>query len=78
MQIRDIEIRDFRKLRHVRVEGLTDGADVIAGENEAGKSTLLAAIEAGLFQRHNVTGKVLGECSPLAARSDLTFESRSN
>lgn len=64
MQIRDIEIRDFRKLRHVRVEGLTDGANVIAGENEAGKSTLLAAIQAALFQRHNVTGKVLGAMQP--------------
>jgi hypothetical protein len=37
---------------------------VIAGENEAGKSTLLAAIQAALFQRHNVTGKVLGAMQP--------------
>ena len=43
MRIRDIEIRDFRKLRHARIGELTDGANVIAGENEAGKSTLLAA-----------------------------------
>ena len=64
MQIRDIEIRDFRKLRHARVEGLTDGANVIAGENETGKSTLLAAVQAALFQRHNVTGKVLGAMQP--------------
>jgi hypothetical protein len=64
MIIRDIEIRDFRKLRHAQIGGLTDGPNVIAGENEAGKSTLLAAVQAALFQRHNVTGKVLAAMQP--------------
>jgi energy-coupling factor transporter ATP-binding protein EcfA2 len=64
MRIRDIEVRDFRKLRHVLVSGLKDGVNVITGENEAGKSTLLAAVQAALFQRHNVTGKVLDEMQP--------------
>jgi uncharacterized protein YhaN len=64
MKIREIEIADFRKLRHARISGLTDGANVIAGENEAGKSTVLAALQAGLFQRHNVTGKVLSAMQP--------------
>jgi len=64
MRIRDIEVRDFRKLRHVIVSGLKDGVNVITGENEVGKSTLLAAVQAALFQRHNVTGKVLEEMQP--------------
>jgi hypothetical protein len=64
MRIRDIEIRDFRKLRHVMVSGLKDGINVITGDNETGKSTLLAAVQAALFQRHNVTGKVLEEMQP--------------
>lgn len=64
MRIRDIEVRDFRKLRHVLVSGLKDGINVITGENETGKSTLLAAVQAALFQRHNVTGKVLDEMQP--------------
>ena len=64
MRIRDIEVQDFRKLRHVMVSGLKDGVNVITGENEAGKSTLLAAVQAALFQRHNVTGKVLEEMQP--------------
>ena len=64
MRIRDIEVQDFRKLRHVMVSGLKDGVNVITGENEAGKSTLLAAVQAALFQRHNVTGKVLDGMQP--------------
>ena len=60
MKIREIEIEDFRKLRHARISGLTDGANVI----EAGKSTVLAALQAGFFQRHNVTGKVLSAMQP--------------
>lgn len=70
MRIRDIEIRDFRKLRHVMVSGLKDGVNVITGENEAGKSTLLAAVQAALFQRHNVTGKVLDGMQPFGVPSD--------
>lgn len=65
MRIRDIEVQDFRKLRHVTVSGLKDGVNVITGENEAGKSTLLAAVQAALFQRHNVSGKVLDGMQPL-------------
>jgi hypothetical protein len=64
MRIRDIEVWDFRKLRHVMVSGLKDGINVITGENETGKSTLLASVQAALFQRHNVTGKVLDEMQP--------------
>ena len=78
MRIRDIDIRDFRKLRHVMVSGLKDGVNVITGENEAGKSTLLAAVQAALFQRHNVTGKVLDGMQPFgcAVRPEvkLAFE----
>ena len=64
MRIRSIEVLDFCKLRHVMVSGLKDGVNVITGDNEAGKSTLLAAVQAALFQRHNVTGKVLDDMQP--------------
>jgi uncharacterized protein YhaN len=64
MRIRSIEVRDFCKLRRVMVSGLKDGVNVITGENETGKSTLLAAVQAALFQRHNVTGKVLDDMQP--------------
>src|ERR1017187_6343934 len=64
MRIRSIEVKDFCKLRHVMVPGLKDGVNVISGENETGKSTLLAGVQAALFQRHNVTGKVLDDMQP--------------
>ncbi len=58
MQIRRIEVRDFRKLGHALVENLQDGLNVVVGDNEAGKSTLLAALRAALFERHRVGGEV--------------------
>ena len=35
MQLRRIEVRDFRKLRHVVVADLQDGLNVVVGDNEA-------------------------------------------
>jgi hypothetical protein len=56
MRIRRIEVRNFRKLGHVVVEGLGEGLNVLVGDNEAGKSTLLEALRAGLFVRHRISG----------------------
>jgi DNA repair exonuclease SbcCD ATPase subunit len=56
MRIRRIEVRSFRKLGHVVVEGLGEGLNVLVGDNEAGKSTLLEALRAGLFVRHRIGG----------------------
>lgn len=64
MQLRRIEIRDFRKLSHVVVEDLQDGLNILVGDNEAGKSTLLAALRAGLFERHRVGGDVAAGMLP--------------
>ena len=64
MQIRRIEIRDFRKLSHTLVENLEDGLNVLVGDNEAGKSTLLAALRAVLFERHRVSGDVAARMQP--------------
>lgn len=59
MRLRSLEISDFRKFdRPVRLEGLADGINVLAEPNEFGKSTLLAAIKAVLFERHRAKGKV--------------------
>ena len=64
MRLREIEIRDFRKLQHTYISGLVDGANVIAGDNEAGKSTLLVALQTALFQRYNVAGRLLESMQP--------------
>ncbi len=59
MQLRRVEIRDFRKLSHAVIDGLGDGLNIIVGDNEAGKSTVLAALRAALFDRHNLTGSAV-------------------
>ena len=76
MQLRRIEIRDFRKLSHVRVERLGDGLNVLVGDNEAGKSTVLAALRAVLFERHRVTGKFADSLRPYgqAVRPEVSIE----
>jgi hypothetical protein len=64
MRIRRIEVKDFRKLGRAVVEDLHDGLNVLVGDNEAGKSTLLAALRTGLFERHRVGGKVAAAMQP--------------
>ncbi len=60
MRLRSLELSDFRKFdRPVRLEGLADGINVLAEPNEFGKSTLLAAIKAVLFERHRAKGEVI-------------------
>ena len=56
MRLRRIEVRDFRKLRHTVVDDLGPGLNVLVGDNEAGKSTVLAALRAVFFERHRVGG----------------------
>ena len=81
MRIRRIEVHDFRSLTGTtRVDGLGDGLTVVAGENEEGKSTLLAAIRAVLFERHRVGGRVAEQLLPFGTqvrpevRLDFTIE----
>lgn len=65
MLIRRIQVRNFRKLTDlVEVSDLGPGLTVIAGDNEAGKSTLLDAVRTALFERHNVGGRVLDDMMP--------------
>ncbi|KAB0267258.1 AAA family ATPase [Microvirga brassicacearum] len=56
MFLRRLEISNFRKIRHLVIDDLKDGINVLSGDNEAGKSTILAALRAALFERHRVTG----------------------
>jgi DNA repair exonuclease SbcCD ATPase subunit len=68
MKIRHIEIQNFRRFRDpVIVSGIGDGLTVLAGENEAGKSTLLRALQAALFDRHSIGKSV--------AKTFLPFQS---
>lgn len=68
MLIKRIEIRNFRKLaRPVRLDGLQPGLNVIAGDNEEGKSTVLEAVRAALFDRHNLTGEGASSFQPFGS-----------
>ena len=54
MRILSLELENFRKFdRPHRVAGFGPGLNVLAGPNEHGKSTLLAAIGAALFEKHD-------------------------
>ena len=58
MQIQRIAVENFRKLRDpVEIGGLQPGLNVIVGDNEEGKSTLLKAVQAAFFDKHSITGQ---------------------
>ena len=68
MKLRSVKIKNFRKLsRPTSILGLTDGINVIAGCNEAGKSTVLSAIQTALFQRHNAPKKLVEAMQPFGS-----------
>jgi hypothetical protein len=53
VKIKSFELNNFRKFRSpVRLDGFTDGLNIIVEPNETGKSTLLDAMRATLFERH--------------------------
>ena len=76
MQLRRIEIRDFRKLGHTIIDDIGDGLCVIVGDNEAGKSTILAALRAALFERHRATGEHMRRMLPYgqAVRPEIRID----
>ena len=56
MKIRSIELTNFRKfVGTVRVENIGDNVNVLVGRNELGKSTLLEAINAVIFEKAKST-----------------------
>lgn len=54
MKLRSLTVHQFKKFADpVRLDGIEDGLNVVVGPNEMGKSTLLDALRAALFERHN-------------------------
>lgn len=77
MLIRRINVRNFRKLLHgVEIGRLEPGLTVIAGDNEEGKSTLLKALQAAVFDRYNLSGQAVTEMLPFGSnvRPEIVVE----
>lgn len=56
--ITDLRVEQFRKFaKPVRLTGLGPGLNLLCAANEAGKSTLKAALDAAFFTRHRVGGE---------------------
>ncbi len=65
MKLRALELDQFKKFdRPVRVEGFEDGLNLLCGPNEMGKSTIMAALHAVLFERHRAAGEHIKALQP--------------
>ena len=63
--IRRIAVDGFRKFRApFAVEGLTEGLNIVIEPNETGKSTLLEALRAAFFVRHNTRNQLAQSYAP--------------
>ncbi len=65
MRLARLEVRSFRNLEGpVRLDTLGDGLTIVAGDNEEGKSSLLAALKAAFFELHTMTGAAREAMNP--------------
>ena len=54
MKLRSLAVNQFKKFTTpTRLEGIEDGLNVVVGPNEMGKSTLLDALRAALFEKYS-------------------------
>lgn len=62
MKLRALALNQFKKFtRPVRLDGIDEGLNVVVGPNEMGKSTLLDALRAALFEKYS------SKAQPIAA-----------
>lgn len=64
MYLHTLTLKDFAGLGAVDLDGFEPGLNVIVGDNEAGKSTLLLALRAAFFQKHRATGEAARALAP--------------
>lgn len=79
MRVRRLRIENFRKFRApVVVEGFTDGLNLVCEPNETGKSTVLDALRAALFERHSAKSERIRSFRPqgdeVAPSVELAFD----
>ncbi len=72
MKLKALRLRDVRRfVEPVAIESFSGGLDVLAGPNEAGKSTLLAALDALFLEKHTAGGTKIGALSPYGGGQPL-------
>ena len=70
LKLRRLEVENVGKFtRPLCVQGLTDGLNVLAAPNEAGKSTLMRALLAAMFTRYRTTGSAVDELRDAGSRT---------
>ncbi|WP_024280600.1 AAA family ATPase [Xanthobacter sp. 126] len=79
MRVRRLRIENFRKFRApVVVDGFTDGLNLVCEPNETGKSTVLDALRAALFERHSAKSDRIRSFRPqgdeVAPSVELAFD----
>lgn len=79
MLIRELKIENFRKFRQpVHLSGFGDGLNLVCEANEVGKSTVLEAMRAVLFERHGAKGQKIKSFRPhgdeVGPAIELVFE----
>ena len=79
MKLRSLSVNQFKRFTEPRRLGeLSDGLNLVVGPNELGKSTLLAALRAVLFERYRSTAQPIialqNDRSGAAPVVELVFE----
>ena len=66
MIIKSLELANFRKFRApMRINGFTDGFNIVVEPNETGKSTLLEALRAAFFIRYSAKTELVRSYVPI-------------
>lgn len=72
MKIRAVRLREVGCFAQpVAIEGLSGQLDVLVGRNEVGKSTMLKALQLGLFKSHAATGVEIEALRPYSGGAPL-------
>jgi hypothetical protein len=66
MILRFLAVENFRKFREpLRIDGFTDGLNIVVEPNETGKSTLLEALRAAFFIRYSARTELVRSYIPI-------------
>ena len=79
MKLRSLALNQFKKFTSpMRLEGIDNGLNVVVGPNEMGKSTLLDALRAALFEKYSSKAQPIAtlqnDCNQAGPVVELVFE----